>query len=200
MVAGLLRVQGEGGEMKVMQLALAAGIVMAASSAHAVVTTYDFDGFADGTDLSTVDLGDAAASGGIVNGGAASATGPVTFNLNDALLISGVSVDVTSSDDQDSFFINAFQADGSLMFNFGVSTASAGGQLSFNTLAAIASVEFGSNSGGAFTFDNLSIDAASPAETGDNSSQAAVPVPAALPLMGTALAGVAYLGLRRRSK
>jgi len=88
-------------------------------------------------------------------------------------------------------FLNAFAPGGAS--NGGVSGN--GGSLSLfapNT----ASTSFGS--AGSFTFDNLSIETINVSGGNFGPGEAAIPVPGALPLMATALAGVAYLGTRRR--
>jgi hypothetical protein len=86
-VATNLKVAREkGGDMKVTHFLVAAGIALAASSAQAGLTTYDFDGFADGTDISGVDLGGAiltAGNGGIaVTGGVGSGASGIDSALN----------------------------------------------------------------------------------------------------------------------
>jgi hypothetical protein len=59
-----------------------------------------------------------------------------------------------------------------------------------------ASVTFGSAND--FTFDNLTVTTIDVSGGRFGPGEAAIPVPAALPLMATALAGVAFIGIRRR--
>ncbi len=60
----------------------------------------------------------------------------------------------------------------------------------------ISSVNFGS--AGSFTFGNVVIETIDVAGGGFGPGEAATPVPAALPVMATAIVGVAYLGSSRR--
>ena len=180
--------------MKATQLALAAGIVLAASSAHAGFTAYDFNGIADGTDISGVDLGGAvltAASGGIdVTGGEASGSGALggAFGMFGVI---NVSMDLTADDGSD-VFISGF-APNAFLINSVVS----GGGAVFLFAPNTASISFGALNGSAVTFDNLVLESID-VSPGSGPGPSDVPVPAALPLMATALAGVAYLGSRRR--
>lgn len=180
--------------MKVTQIFVAAGIALAASSAHAGLTTYDFDGFADGTDISGTDLGGAvlsAGSGGIdVTGGVGSGNSGISGALSMFGVIN-VSLDL-NADDSGEVFLNAF-APGNFLIN---SFTGDGGSISVfapNTIA----ISFGSVSGAGISFDNLVLETVD-VTGGSDPGGTAVPIPGALPLMGTALAGVAFLGMRRR--
>lgn len=177
--------------MNLKQLALAAGFVMAASSANASVVVFDFDGFADGTNLSGVDLGHAVLDGGIVNGGGVSAGADINglFNMFGVI---NVTMDLTADDGSD-VFINAF-APGNYLIN---SFSGAGGTVTLFAPNTV-SVTFGSLNDAAISFDNLTLQTIAVQGGGEGSIDADVPVPAALPLMGAAFAGVAYLGYRRR--
>ena len=174
--------------MKVTQILLAAGIMMAASSAQAVVTVYNFSSYADGTNLSGLDVGGLTLDGGRVNGGVVSSSAAISGVFN---MFGVINIGLDISGDA---FLNAFAPGGAS--NGGVSGNSGSlGLFAPNT----ASISFGS--AGSFTFDNLSVETINvsggnfgPGET----SAPAIPVPGALPLMATALAGVAYLGTRRR--
>lgn len=176
--------------MKLVPFVLAAGIAVAASSAHAGLTTYDFDSFADGTDLSGSDLGGAVLGSGSVSGGAVSGAGTVSGSFNMFGVIN-VSLDLTAADSSD-VFLSAF-APGNFLIN---SVTGAGGALSVFAPNTV-SIRFGAVNGSGISFDNLvieTIDVAGGSDPGGN----AIPIPGALPLMGTALAGVIYLGSRRR--
>ena len=180
--------------MKVVQFAVAAGIALAASSAHAGLTTYDFDGFADGTNISGIDLGGAvltAGNGGIdVTGGSASGASGVSGTLSMFGVIN-VSLDLVA-DDSGEVFLNAF-APGNFLINSFTGDGGAVTVFAPNTV----SISFGSVSGGGFSFDNLTLETID-VTGGSDPGGTAVPIPGALPLFGTALAGVALLGMRRR--
>lgn len=180
--------------MKVTHFLVAAGIALAASSAQAGLTTYDFDGFADGTDISGVDLGGAtltAGNGGIdVTGGVGSGASGISGTLNMFGVIN-VSLDL-SANDSGEVFLNAF-APGNFLIN---SFSGIGGSISVfapNTVA----ISFGSMSGAGVSFDNLVLETID-VTGGSDPGGTAVPIPGALPLMATAFAGVVFLGARRR--
>ena len=170
--------------MKVTQFLLAAGILAAASSAHAGVVTYDFNGFADGTSLSGLDLGGITFDGGTVNGGAVSSATPISgvFSMFGVINIS-LDINGTTS-------LTAF-APGNIQIGFDDGDSGSLSMFAPNTYSISIS--------SAGTFDNLIIESIDVAVgSGPLPGGAAVPVPAALPLMATALAGVAYLGTRHR--
>lgn len=176
--------------MNVKQLALAAGIVLAAPSANAAIVVYDFDGFADGTSLSGLDLGHAVLDGGVVNGGSVS-SGTDIGGVFAMFGVINVTLDLTADDGSD-VFINAF-APGNFLIN---SFSGAGGTVTVFAPNTV-SVVFGSVSDAAISFDNLMLETIA-VQGGGNPIGTDVPVPAAFPLMSAALAGFAYLGYRRR--
>ena len=164
---------------------LAAGILVAASSAQAAVITYDFDAYADGTNLSGLDLGGLVLDGGVVTGGVVSSAGPVSGSVNMFGVIN-ISLDISGDASLSAF------APGNIPINSGNGNSGSLG------VFAPGSVSFTFSSVGSFTFDNLTIETIDVAGGGFGPGEAAIPVPAALPLMATALVGVAYLGTRRR--
>ena len=178
--------------MKAVRFLVAAGIALAASSANAGLTNYDFDGFAAGTDIAGIDLGGAILDGGLVSGGVVSGSGMVSGAFSQFGIIN-VSVDLSASDSGD-VFLNAY-APGDYLIN---SIVAAGGSISVFAPNTV-SVSFGAMNGGAFSFDNLAVDSVD-VLGGSGPGGTDIPLPAALPLMSTALAGMVYLGARRKRK
>ena len=180
--------------MKVTHFLVAAGIALAATSAHAGLTTYDFDGFADGSDISGIDLGGAVLTAGTAGIGVTGGAGSGASGIDGALNMFGVinvSLDLIA-DDGGEVFLSAF-APGNFLIN---SFTGNGGAVSIFAPNSV-SISFGSVNGAGITFDNLvleTIDVAGGSDPGGT----AVPIPGALPLMATAFAGVAFLGARRR--
>lgn len=123
--------------------------------------------------------------GGTVNGGVVSSSSAISGVFN---MFGVINIGLDISGDA---FLSAFAPGG--VSNGSVSGTS--GSLSVfapNT----ASISFGS--AGSFTFDNLSVETIDVAGGNFGPGEAAIPIPGALPLMATAMAGVVYLGMRRR--
>jgi hypothetical protein len=97
-----------------------------------------------------------------------------------------------SADDGGEVFLHAF-APGNFLINSFSGIAGTISVFAPNTVA----ISFGSSSGADISFDNLALETID-AAGGSDPGGTAVPIPGALPLMATALAGVAYLGTRRR--
>ncbi len=184
--------------MKLAQGLLAAGFSLCVASANAGVITHDFDGFADGTDISGVEIGYttiSASNGVIVTGGAIGNSSSYRADF-DMFGVIAVSIDLADSlGGLDGLFLQAYDNTDTLL---GSSTATASSATLDLFAPSISYVEFGGLGGAEVYGDNLSVTSIDVGGSGFGTLS--TPLPAALPLMASALAGVMYCGRRARNR